>query len=162
MPVDPKQLPQDPQLLQQMVLELVAQLDQSEARRIKTERLLRQLLESRTGRKSEDLSAEQLALFAAELERQGVNLQDGPEPPAQDSEPPPAPGGSSTGASHGRRELPRNLKRERIVHDLAEADKHCAACDQDLRLIGEETSERYEFVPAHLLVIEDVCRKYAC
>ena len=145
-----------------MVLELVAQLDQSEARRIKTERLLRQLLESRTGRKSEDLSAEQLALFAAELERQGVNLQDGPEPPAQDSEPPPAPGGSSTGASHGRRELPRNLKRERIVHDLAEADKHCAACDQDLRLIGEETSERYEFVPAHLLVIEDVCRKYAC
>src|ERR1019366_6022138 len=29
------------------------------------------------------------------------------------------------------------------------------------RHIGEETSERYEYVPAQLLVIEDVCKKYA-
>jgi transposase len=54
------------------------------------------------------------------------------------------------------------LKRERIEHDLAEAEKHCGACSQDLRLIGEETSERYEYIPAQLLVIEDVCKKYAC
>jgi transposase len=52
--------------------------------------------------------------------------------------------------------------RERIVHDLAEADKHCKECGKDLRLIGEETSERYEFVPASMKVIEDVRRKYAC
>ena len=31
------------------------------------------------------------------------------------------------------------LKRERIEHDLAEEEKHCAACSQDLRHIGEET-----------------------
>ena len=30
------------------------------------------------------------------------------------------------------------------------------------RPIGEETSERYEYLPAQLLVIEDVCKKYAC
>jgi transposase IS66-like protein len=29
-------------------------------------------------------------------------------------------------------------------------------------LIGEEASERYEYIPASLLVIEDVCLKYAC
>ena len=52
--------------------------------------------------------------------------------------------------------------RERIVHDLAEAEKHCPTCRQDLRLIGEEFSERYEYVPAQLTVIEDVCKKYAC
>jgi len=29
-------------------------------------------------------------------------------------------------------------------------------------LIGQESSERYEYIPAQLLVIEDVCKKYAC
>ena len=28
--------------------------------------------------------------------------------------------------------------------------------------MGEETSERYEFIPAQVMVVEDVCRKYAC
>ena len=56
----------------------------------------------------------------------------------------------------------RTLKRERIEHDLTEEEKHCAACHQDLRPIGEETSERYEYIPAQLLVIEEVCKKYAC
>ncbi len=28
--------------------------------------------------------------------------------------------------------------------------------------MGEETSERYEYIPAELRVIEDVCKKYAC
>jgi transposase len=58
--------------------------------------------------------------------------------------------------------LPAHLKRERIMHDLAEAVKHCAACDQDPREFGEETSERYEYIPAQLIVIEGVCKKYAC
>jgi transposase len=42
------------------------------------------------------------------------------------------------------------LKRERIVHDLAETEKHCASCGKDLRLIAEETSERYEYIPASM------------
>ena len=33
---------------------------------------------------------------------------------------------------------------------------------QDLRPIGEESSERYEYIPAQLMVVEDVCKKYAC
>ena len=62
----------------------------------------------------------------------------------------------------GRQPLARHLNRERIVHDLAEEEKHCAACQHDLRPIGEESSERYEYIPAQLTVIEDVCKKYAC
>jgi transposase len=54
------------------------------------------------------------------------------------------------------------LKRERIVHDLAEQEKHCPECHQDLRHMGEEVSERYEYIPAQLLVIEDTCQKYVC
>src|SRR6202162_627166 len=129
-----------------MVLDLIAQLDASEARRIKTENLLRQLLAARSGRRSEQISEEQLALFEAELKAQGVNMEDlskgndagnGPD----DKDPPTSPG--NTGASpRGRRALPAHLKRERIVHDLDEAEKHCALCAQDLREFGEETRER--------------------
>ena len=48
------------------------------------------------------------------------------------------------------------------MHDLPEEEKHCAGCDEDLRHIGEEISERYEYIPAQMLVIEDACQKYAC
>ena len=51
MPIDRKQLPRSADVLQQMVLDLIAQLDASEARRIKTENLLRQLLAARSGRR---------------------------------------------------------------------------------------------------------------
>ena len=163
-PIDRKQLPNSADVLQQMVLDLIAQLDASEARRIKTENLLRQLLAARSGRRSEQISEEQLALFEAELKTQGVNVEDlskghdagnGPE------DPPTSPGNTEV-SPRGRRALPAHLKRERIVHDLEEAEKHCDVCAQDLREFGEETSERYEYIPAQLIVIEDVCKKYSC
>jgi transposase len=44
----------------------------------------------------------------------------------------------------------------------AESEKHCDCCGKDLRLIAEETSQRYEFVPAVRKGIEDVRLKYAC
>lgn len=151
MPLDPKSLPHDPEILKQMLLDLTVQLD-------KTQRLLRQLLTAKSGTRSEQLSADQLRLFAQEL---GVS-----EPPASDEEhddDPPAPASDiKERKPRGRRGLPGHLKRERIVHDLSEPDKHCATCNQDLRHIGEEVSERYEYVPAQMTVIEDACQKYAC
>ena len=65
MAIDPKYLPEDPKALQRMVLDLMAQLDRESAERSKIENLLRELLEAKRGRKSEQLSADQLALFAA-------------------------------------------------------------------------------------------------
>jgi len=153
-PVDPKTLPQDPETLQKIVVDLTTQLD-------RTERLLRQLLQAKTGRKSEQLSREQLTLFAAEA---GLALS--PAEPEQDQdlddEPPSSSAGASAGKPRGRKPLPRHLKRERVEHDLPESEKHCEECGQDLRRIGEEVSERYEYIPAQMKVIEDVCQKYAC
>jgi len=164
-PIDQKQLPNDAVTLRRMVLDLIAQLDAEQARRIKTENLLRQLLAARSGKRSEQITEEQLALFEAELKAQGVNVEDlskdggsGPD----DKDPPASAAGSTGAKPRGRSPLPAHLKRERIVHDLAETEKHCAACDQDLRAFGEETSERYEYIPAQLIVIEEVCKKYAC
>jgi transposase len=166
-PIDRKQLPQSADVLQQMVLDLIAQLDAEQARRIKTENLLRQLLAARSGRRSEQITEEQLVLFEAELKAQGVNVEEvlkGKDAgnDVDDRNPPASTGGSAGANSRGRRALPGHLKRERIVHDLTEAEKHCALCAQQLREFGEETSERYEYIPAQLIVIEDVCKKYSC
>jgi hypothetical protein len=54
------------------------------------------------------------------------------------------------------------LQRQRVVHDLAEGQRQCPQCQGDLKRIGEEVSERLEYVPASLVVIQEACQKYAC
>ena len=148
-----------------MVLDLMAQLDREFSERNKIESLLRELLDAKRNRKSEQLSADQLALFAAAWQARQAEAE---APQARDDSDDDDDAASGAGSSApkkrtgGRHPLPRHLKRERIVHDLADSEKHCAACQQDLRPIGEECSERYEYIPAQLTVIEEVCKKYAC
>jgi transposase len=148
-----------------MVLDLMTQLDRESAERNKMEALLRDLLNAKRGRKSEQLSADQMALFAAAWQARQAEAEPS-KPDASDNDDSNANPGSGESASKkrtgGRQPLARHLKRERIVHDLAEGEKHCSTCQQDLRPIGEESSERYEYIPAQLTVIEDVCKKYAC
>ena len=148
-----------------MVLDLMAQLDRESTERNKVEALLRELLDARRNRKSEQLSTDQLALFALAWQaRQAEAEPTKPDGSAVDD--PNANSGADELAlkkrTGGRQPLPRQLKRERIVHDLAEEEKHCSTCQQDLRPIGEESSERYEYIPAQLTVIEDIFKKYAC
>jgi len=148
-----------------MVLDLITQLDRECTERNKIEVLLRELLDARRNRKSEQLSPDQLALFAAAWQARQAEAEP-IEPDGSDEDDPNAnPGGGESASKKrtgGRQPLPRHRKRERIVHDLAEAEKHCSICQQDLRPIGEESSERYEYIPAKLTVIEDICKKYAC
>jgi transposase len=160
--IDRKQLPESADVLQQMVLDLIAQLESEQARREKTEHLLRQLLAARTGRSSERLSDDQLALFAAELKAQIPEATEASNDDDSNNDSASKPGETPKGNSRGRRPIPGHLKRERIVHDLAEGEKHCKDCCEELRRIGEEVSERYEYIPAQMIVIEDVCIKYAC
>ncbi len=144
-------------MLLDMIVDLTCQLD-------KTNRLVQQLIAARSRTRSEQLSADQLRLFAQELGIQAAQ-ESKPEEQKQDQDSgdPPAAASSGAGAKpRGRQALPKHLKRERIVHDLAEADKQCRSCQEPLRHIGEEVSERYEYLPAQMLVIEDACQKYAC
>jgi transposase len=160
-PIDRNSLPKDPEILQQMLVDLTTQLD-------KTQRLLGQLLAAKSGTRSEQLSADQLRLFAHELSAELPATASKAESNPQNENDDLPPGSDSSNRDgdgsrpRGRHPLPEHLKRERIEHDLTEEEKHCASCNQDLRYIGEETSERYEYIPAQVLVIEDVCKKYAC
>jgi transposase len=49
-----------------------------------------------------------------------------------------------------------------VVHDIPEEDKVCACCNGELHKIGEDKSEKLEFIPAQVKVIEHVRPKYAC
>jgi transposase len=165
--IDPKHLPEDPQILQQMVLDLMAQLDREFSERGKIEALLRELLDAKRNRKSEQLSTDQLALFAAAWQARQAAQEASESSNAADNEDdddlePGASPADRKKKAGGRQPLPRHLKRERMVHDLPDEEKHCPSCRRDLRPIGEESSERYEYIPAQLTVIEDVCKKYAC
>jgi transposase len=148
-----------------MVLDLMAQLDREFSERNKIETLLRELLDARRNRKSEQLSTDQLALFAVAWQARQAEAEPTKPNDSDDDDPNANPGAGESAPKKrtgGRQPLARHLKRERIVHDLAEKEKHCSACQQDLRPIGEESSERYEYIPAQLTVIEDICKKYAC
>jgi transposase len=165
-PIDPDSLPRDAETLRKIVVDLAEQLDRSMAEQNKYQGLLRELLEAQRTRKSEQLSKEQLALFEAAWQARHPEDKESAGEDDDDLD-------SHTGAGQkpnetanhkrsGRQPLARHLKRERIVHDLAESEKHCHDCGKDLRLIAEETSERYDYIPASMRVIQDVCLKYAC
>jgi transposase len=160
-PIDLNKLPKDVDLLQKIVADLCEQLQHESTEKDKYRSLLRELLEAQRNRKSEQLSKEQLKLFE-ELWQARQPEEPGEEPAEAGAEseenPPEAPVKKRT----GRQPLSKNLVHKRIVHDLAEADKHCGGCGKDLHLISEETSKRYEYIPAQLQVIEDVRLKYAC
>jgi transposase len=148
-----------------MVLDLMAQLDREFTERNKIEALLRELLDARRNRKSEQLSTDQLALFATAWQARQAEAEPTRPNDSDEDDPNANPGAGESARKKrtgGRQPLARHLKRERIVHDLAEKEKHCSTCQQDLRPIGEESSERYEYIPAQLTVIEDICKKYAC
>jgi transposase len=148
-----------------MVLDLMAQLDREFTERNKIEALLRELLDARRNRKSEQLSTDQLALFAVAWQARQAEAEPTKPKDSDDDDPNANPGAGESAPKKrkgGRQALARHLKRERIVHDLAEEEKHCSTCQQSLRPIGEESSERYEYIPAQLTVIEDICKKYAC
>jgi transposase len=59
-----------------------------------------------------------------------------------------------------RQKLPKALPRDVIVHDID--DKTCACCGNQLHQMGEERSEKLEFIPAQVKVIEHVRLKYSC
>lgn len=61
-----------------------------------------------------------------------------------------------------RKPLPKDLPRTVIELDLSDAEKVCECCQGALHRIGEDCSERLEFIPAKMTVIETIRPKYGC
>jgi hypothetical protein len=151
--IDRHHLPEDPRVLQQMVVRLLAERDSQEQRLRQVQHLLEQLLRARYGPRRERVSEHQLFLFAVTI----LSARPATPPAPDKSETPSAPR-----PGHGRQRLPQTLERRRVIYDLGEQERQCPQCQGELRRIGEEISERLEYVPASLQVIEEACQKYAC
>ena len=155
MKIDPKSLPRDLDRCHALIAELAEELDVRERRMRQLQHQLEQLLRWRYGSKRERVDENQLFLFAAEVVA-GEKDEQGEQPEQPASKPKSKPKG------HGRQRLPEHLQRRRREYDLSEEQKRCPDCQGQLQPFGEEVSERLEYVPASVHVIEEVCKKYAC
>lgn len=173
MEIDPQKLPSEIGILHQMVLELLRLVEDKNQLLTRVQHQLAQLLRYRYGARRERIDENQLFLFAAQIvaasQRASAPAEnEAPAATASDShgdhEDKPSgerkPGKAHRG--HGRKPLPESLERRRVVFDLEKSEQHCPGCQIPLQKIGEEVSERLEFVPASLQVIEEVRPKYAC
>jgi len=62
----------------------------------------------------------------------------------------------------GATRISKDLPRETVVLEIPEADRKCPCCGDAMEEIGKEVSERIDYTPAVLKVIETVRPKYAC
>lgn len=167
--LDPRQLPSDPQVLREMVLALSAQVEEHERRLQRVQYIMEQLLAWKFGARRERVIDErQLFLFAVEFEARGGDvgaLMEALIPETERSENPLLALEEEKPRKkkgHGRKPLPSSLVRERIEYELSEAERTCPQCAKPMTKIGEDVSERLEYVPASLKVIEEARAKYGC
>ncbi len=153
MTIDRDHLPTDPALLRQLVLGLLDDLDAKERKLQRVLHWLTKLLRARYGPTRERVDEHQLFLFAAATVQTRRDV-----PPAE----PPAAEGKAPPRGHGRQRLPKHLERRRVRYELPAEQQRCPECQGALQAIGEEVSERLEYVPASLYVLEERCAKYAC
>lgn len=162
MEIDPHHLPAEVNLLQQIVLQLLQAVEDKDQLVGRLQHQLAQLLRYRYGQKRERIDENQLFLFAAQLI--AASLQTDPTPSGEE----PAASSSKEKTEkpecrgHGRKPLPKSLERRRVVFELEESQRQCQHCHIPMQKIGEDVSERLEFIPASLQVIEEVRPKYAC
>lgn len=116
---------------------------------------LQALLRRIYGRSAEKIDPKQMVLFETLL-----NQLAPPTPVIPPQPVPAAPRSPMNG--HGRRRLPSDLPRQKIIHDLPEDQKPCPCCGQMRHVIGQGVSEQLDYIPAKLTVIEHVRLTYAC
>jgi hypothetical protein len=151
------ELPDDIASLRALVGEKIAFLREKdfEIARLKEEIAL--LIHKRFGASSEKASPDQLGLFN-EAEATAAATVDGEaasEPDATVTVP------EHTRKKGGRRPLPADLERVRIVHDIAAAEKICpCGSGKQRRPAGEVVSEQIDIVPARIRVLQHARQKY--
>jgi transposase len=161
--MDATALPDDIDLLKQMVAELLASVGKYEKRVGRLQHHIDQLLRDRYGRKSErleDIDPKLLLPFLQEhVKEQAASDK---EQQSQSKEEPATEAITYRRNKPKRKPLPADLPREKIEYDLDESQKVCDCCGEQLERIGSETSEQLDYVPAVLKVIEHIRYKYAC
>jgi transposase len=118
--------------------------------------LIRQLQRDRFGRRSEKLDPDQLQLGLENLEQTLAAAEAAQEAATRSSDTPRPP--RSRRRNLGA--LPAHLPRVEVLVDVA--DKNCPCCGGALHVIGEDTSEMLDLVPAQLRVKVIRRPRYGC
>lgn len=141
-------------LLENILEEKKLIIEEKEIRISKLEALIKSLRQKQFAPSSEKLNTDQLALFN-EAEVISENEEE-----KEDQE-------KVVVAEHTRQKKPRvsipdDLPREDIVYDLPEEEKICPHHKVALDLIGHESHEQLDVIPAQIKVIRHLRNKYAC
>ncbi|MBV8427584.1 MAG: IS66 family transposase [Hyphomicrobiales bacterium] len=148
MPSDRDGLPDDPELLQQMLQELLAEND-------KLRLLIQRFTRHQFGRRSEQLTPDQLQ-FGLEDQEQTIAEHQTAGDAASDRQP--TPRVRRPVRNHGA--LPSHLPRYEVVIDTDHAA--CPCCGGAMHCIGELRSEQLDIAPAQLRVRVTRRPRYAC
>ncbi len=149
----PKDLPDDPALLKQLLEQMLLEREKSKGRIVHLEEenaLLRQRLFGRKSEQTTDPATPQLALFneaESVVEAIDENAEEEVVTPAK---------------RRGKRKpLPADLPRIEVIHELPEHELTCV-CGCRKHAISEEVSEQLEIVPMQIRVIKHVRKVYGC
>ncbi len=152
-------LPNDPEQLKQMLLELQQVVIQKEVELAEKDVAYQQLFErynlklaNEYGKKSEKMPGADEVFNEAELvlDEHDKKLLGAPH------------SDTTTKTKPKRKPLPAALPRVDVIVDIDESDKVCDCCQSPLHKMGESSSEALEFVPAHINVIKTIRPKYTC
>jgi len=167
--IDLAALPDDPATLQHLLREVIAAAEQQhsvlqeavqqrDAEIDKLQLLIKRLLRHQFGRRSEQLSPDQLLLGIEDLEQtiaENQAKQDAADPAADKPRPRRE---ARPNRNHGA--LPAHLPRYEVLIDVERRD--CPCCGGTLHVIDEERSEQLDIVPAHLRVRVTRRPRYGC
>ena len=159
----PEQLPDDLDILKNMIVELVVTLRQRDRDLEQARQRVHLLLQRIYGPRSERFNPAQLLLFALDdaASASGTAASAAVEQAADEAAADQAPR-KRRRHKHGRRRLPDNLPRRPVHHQLSDAERICI-CGQTRVDIGTESGgEQLDWQPASYFVWQHWIHKYLC
>jgi transposase len=133
----------------------IAERDQALSQIDRLRHLLRQLQRAQFGRSSEKLDPEQLLLALEDIEQAVAGNE-----AAEDKQDAAAARRRADKRHSNRGALPAHLPHVDVT--IAPQDTNCPCCRTAMHVIGEETSQRLDVIPAQFRVIVTHRPKYAC
>lgn len=158
MQIDISALPDDAATLQLMLRAVMLQQGELAAENDKLRLLIQRLTRHQFGRRSEQLTPDQLQFALEELEQTIAANQAGQDAAAAAAGLARKPRAEASARNHGA--LPAHLPRYEVVIDVE--DHACPCCGHALHPIGELTTEQLDMVPSQLRVRVTRRPRYAC
>ena len=153
-PINTAALPDDPEVLKQMIAELLREMRRLRRDNADIQQRLDALLRKLYGPHPSRVNPNQPVLFPdSDIPMSPASM---PEIPAIEAKP------ARKAKPHGRRRPAKELRREERRYELTPAERLCPECGTERATIGVEVTEQYDYKPAEVFVLQHQQVKYAC